>query len=116
MAKEKNSSDKPSSTRRTAPKRPDKAAAPKAEAAPASPESPKASKSPAKKAAPRKKAIAVAAGAESTPNLRQHPPAALLHEEIRLRAWEIYCERGGHHGQHEDDWHRAEREVRARYK
>lgn len=33
-------------------------------------------------------------------------------EEIRRRAYELYVERGGRHGLHDDDWHRAERELR----
>jgi hypothetical protein len=43
------------------------------------------------------------------------PPAADIDQEIRLRAYQIYCERGGFDGAHEDDWHRAEREVRGKY-
>jgi hypothetical protein len=44
------------------------------------------------------------------------PPVAELYEEIRRRAYEFYCERGGEHGSHEADWHRAESEVRSKYK
>jgi hypothetical protein len=33
-------------------------------------------------------------------------------EDIRLRAYHLFLERGGRHGAHEDDWHRAERELR----
>jgi Protein of unknown function (DUF2934) len=32
-------------------------------------------------------------------------------EEIRLRAYEIYLQRGGIHGFDEDDWLAAEREL-----
>ena len=35
-------------------------------------------------------------------------------EEIRARAYEMYLERGGHHGLDFDDWVRAERELRQR--
>jgi hypothetical protein len=35
-------------------------------------------------------------------------------EEIRARAYEMYLERGGHHGLDFDDWVRAERELRRR--
>ena len=35
--------------------------------------------------------------------------------EIRRRAYEFYCERGGQHGSHEADWHRAESELRPKY-
>jgi hypothetical protein len=31
--------------------------------------------------------------------------------EIRRRAYEFYCERGGQHGLHEADWYRAESEL-----
>jgi hypothetical protein len=44
------------------------------------------------------------------------PSTAQLYEEIRRRAYEFYRERGGQHGSHEADWHRAEAEVRAKYK
>ena len=33
------------------------------------------------------------------------------HEEISLRAYEIYLERGGHPGNEMDDWLQAEREL-----
>ena len=32
-------------------------------------------------------------------------------ERISKRAYEIYQERGGHHGRNDDDWYQAEREV-----
>ncbi len=35
-------------------------------------------------------------------------------EEIRRRAYELYVQRGGKHGMDEDDWYRAERELRSR--
>jgi hypothetical protein len=38
-----------------------------------------------------------------------------LEDEIRLRAYEIYLERGGVVGNQQDDWVAAEREVRSRY-
>ena len=38
-----------------------------------------------------------------------------LDQEIRLRAYQIFCERGGFDGAHEDDWLRAEQEVRGKY-
>lgn len=41
---------------------------------------------------------------------------AELDQEIRLRAYLLYCERGGQHGAHEDDWRRAEQEVREKYR
>lgn len=38
-----------------------------------------------------------------------------LEEEIRRRAYELYEERGREHGFDQDDWLRAEAEVRSRY-
>jgi hypothetical protein len=38
-----------------------------------------------------------------------------LEEEIRRRAYELFQERGGEHGRHDEDWQRAEAEIRARY-
>jgi len=35
-------------------------------------------------------------------------------EDIRLRAYHLYLERGQTHGAHEDDWVRAERELKNR--
>ena len=32
-------------------------------------------------------------------------------DEIRLRAYEIYLNRGGRHGWDQDDWFQAEREL-----
>jgi hypothetical protein len=34
-------------------------------------------------------------------------------EEIRIRAYEIYCARGGQPGRELDDWLEAERQLRA---
>jgi hypothetical protein len=34
------------------------------------------------------------------------------HEQIARRAYEIFLARGGGHGRHEDDWFRAERELK----
>src|SRR5208282_3736663 len=101
MAKEKNSSDQ---------------SAPKKTAAKKSP----AKKAAAKKAAVKKPAAVELAAAAAAPAgmavHRAQPSAVELYEKIRLRAYELYCERGGHHGSHEADWHRAELEVRSKYK
>jgi hypothetical protein len=48
--------------------------------------------------------------------LTTQPATAELYEEIRRRAYEFYCQRGGQHGSHEADWHRAESEVRSKYR
>ncbi|HVJ05996.1 MAG TPA: DUF2934 domain-containing protein [Candidatus Saccharimonadales bacterium] len=96
MAKEKKSADK--ATKKTAAK---KSAAPKA-------------------AAPKKSVaeeIAKAAPMASSASARTTQPSpADLYDEIRRRAYEFYRARGGQHGSHEADWHRAESEVRAKYK
>jgi hypothetical protein len=101
MSNEKKSSDKPAS-KKTA-----------------------AKKAPAKKAAAKKKSVAeeiVAKAPVNSPHLTTEPLRAAqpspadLYEEIRRRAYEFYCERGGQHGSHEADWHRAESEVRSKYK
>ena len=34
------------------------------------------------------------------------------HEEIAVRAYEFFLARGGAHGRHEEDWCRAEQELR----
>jgi len=39
------------------------------------------------------------------------PPS---HDEIAAEAYAIYEARGGEHGSHEDDWHEAERRLKAR--
>ena len=45
--------------------------------------------------------------------------AAQLHpgieDEIRRRAYELYQERGGQHGFHQEDWRRAETEILSKY-
>ena len=45
--------------------------------------------------------------------------AAQLHpgieDEIRTRAYELYQERGGQHGFHQEDWRRAETEILSKY-
>jgi hypothetical protein len=43
-----------------------------------------------------------------------HTPAD-LESEIRLRAYELYLERGATEGSEKDDWLTAEREVLARH-
>ena len=45
---------------------------------------------------------------------RDAVPINDLEEEIRLRAYELYLERGGTPGNESEDWLIAEREVRAR--
>ena len=52
---------------------------------------------------------------EAASRLMEQPAMAELYDEIRRRAYEFYMERGGQHGSHEADWHRAESEVRSKY-
>ena len=79
-------------------------------------------KSAVKEAVSVQAAAAAASASAASPILSSAPApvrpaaAAQLHEEIRRRAYELYCERGRRHGLHEADWHRAEREVWAKYK
>lgn len=35
-------------------------------------------------------------------------------DEVRRRAYEIWEQRGREHGKHEDDWYRAEQEIRGK--
>ena len=64
------------------------------------------------------------AKARSTPTTlsQPEPPGeeatrhAVTPEEIRLRAFEIHCERGGIHGFDLDDWLQAERELQEQYR
>ena len=39
----------------------------------------------------------------------------IAREEIELRAYQIYVERGGAHGRDVDDWVQAERELLEKY-
>lgn len=39
-----------------------------------------------------------------------------LREMIEKRAYELFLERGGHHGEHESDWYHAEEEIKSRLK
>jgi Protein of unknown function (DUF2934) len=82
-----------------------------------------AKKSPAEAtAAPKTVAEKIASTApvtapHSAPTVRTAAPStAELYDEIRRRAYEFYRARGGQHGSHEADWHRAETEVRSKYK
>ena len=42
----------------------------------------------------------------------QNGASQVTDEQIRERAYQLYLERGRQHGSHEDDWHRAEAELR----
>jgi len=42
----------------------------------------------------------------------QNGASNVTEEQIRERAYQLYLERGRQHGSHEDDWYRAELELR----
>ena len=48
---------------------------------------------------------------ESEPQTTVHPTS----EEIELRAYKIYVDRGGAHGQDVEDWLQAENELAEKY-
>ncbi|MGB9242159.1 MAG: DUF2934 domain-containing protein [Candidatus Acidiferrales bacterium] len=55
---------------------------------------------------------------EKSPLVRSESRTAEAHptqEEIELRAYQIYFERGGAHGHDVDDWLEAERELYEKY-
>ena len=51
---------------------------------------------------------------------RNHDPRnqadARIEEEVRIRAYELFEQRGRHEGFHDEDWARAEAEVLAKYR
>ncbi len=60
-------------------------------------------------------AAAVSSGPQRVPNKAKATPAttpAPTHHQIAQLAHRLWKERGGHHGSHEQDWLRAERELR----
>jgi len=65
----------------------------------------------------RKKAVASidSRAGQVVPEIRKSARTIDLNEEIRRRAYEIYLERRGAAGDPNQDWLRAEREIRARH-
>ena len=75
-------------------------------------------------AAGQKKAPQAAEAVSQTPAVRstgqkaqngsrfQNGGPKVTEEQIRERAYQLYLERGRQHGRHEDDWYRAESELR----
>ena len=49
---------------------------------------------------------------EAANNKPKNAPAP-SQEEIARRAYELFLARGGEHGHHEEDWQRAERDLRS---
>ncbi len=47
------------------------------------------------------------------PPAESGPARIVSHEEIQIRAYEIFITRGGEHGKHEEDWLEAEEELLA---
>jgi hypothetical protein len=61
---------------------------------------------------------AASSGKESGPGRKRAPVSPLypeMEEEVRHRAYELYEKRGRQEGFHQEDWIRAEEEVRSRY-
>jgi Protein of unknown function (DUF2934) len=61
---------------------------------------------------------ATSSGKEIGPGQKSAPVSPLypeMEEEIRSRAYELYEGRGRQEGFHQEDWIRAEEEVRSRY-
>jgi hypothetical protein len=80
------------------------------------PEKTAAKKATAKKSS-AKKAVAKKPASEngSKAAVQAKPAPEELFEEISIRAYEIYRERGARHGAHQEDWSRAEDEIKAKY-
>ncbi|MFB1483032.1 DUF2934 domain-containing protein [Corallococcus sp. RDP092CA] len=69
----------------------------------------KSQPNPAPKAAPERTGDKQPVAPASAPMSRS---AAPTQEQIARRAYEIFQARGGTHGNPEQDWHQAERELR----
>jgi len=75
-------------------------------------------KSSSKKTAASKTVTPISQGTGNAAENKKNLPAHLqawLEEEIRIRAYEIFVERGRQHGMHQEDWSRAEIEVLSRF-
>lgn len=57
-------------------------------------------------------AAPVVTAVENAPSISVQPS---MEEQIRQRAYELYEERGRHHGFEQEDWARAEAEIRNKY-
>jgi hypothetical protein len=71
---------------------------------------------------PLKEPIPIDSGISQTAsaaNNQDHRPATQefpgIEEEIRVRAYELYVQRGYQHGRHDEDWTQAEIEILAKY-
>lgn len=73
----------------------------------------KATKAAAKKtAAKAAKTPAKSAAKEPTKPAQAAAKREPTHEEIAIRAEQLWRERGGHHGSHGQDWMQAEQELK----
>jgi hypothetical protein len=62
----------------------------------------------------RKRAASVVPVRPRAAEISGRPPRpAPTREQIAQRAYELFLARGGEHGRHEDDWLRAEQELRS---
>lgn len=69
----------------------------------------KKAKAPAK---PRK--TAAKSAAKSAETIEQAKPVLVTHDQIAQLAHRFWSERGNHHGNPQDDWFRAEEELRGK--
>jgi Protein of unknown function (DUF2934) len=60
------------------------------------------------------KAVKAGAGKAKTTSAASKPTQMPTHEEVAKRSYEIFLERGSEHGHAEEDWARAESELRGR--
>ena len=68
----------------------------------------KANGKPKTPAKPRKKA------AETNGNHTNVTEFRIPHDQVAMLAHQFWAERGHQHGHHEDDWYRAEQELRGK--
>ena len=76
---------------------------------PSDPAAPAEAKPKRVRRAPAPQSSAPAADESTADDRGSAEPTA---DDIRLRAYERFLERGGNHGQHFDDWLEAEKELR----
>ena len=79
--------------------------------APATPSQPKARRSRARTAAPASDTIGAYPGVEQHAGSRSMSSEP-SEEDIRMRAYQRYLQRGGYHGMDFEDWLEAERELK----
>jgi hypothetical protein len=65
-------------------------------------------------AAPKAAAKPRKPAAKKTPIAAKLTPISISHEKVAELAHRFWAERGGAHGSHEEDWFRAEQELRGK--